>query len=855
MHFTSCTDGGVRKGPELGCFALVNFLYLLIYLEHDRKGFMRVPMDDKYDHKSIEGRCRAFWDSSEIYKWNGTGHRNFVIDTPPPTVSGSLHMGHVFSYCHTDFIARYQRMSGANVLYPMGFDDNGLPTERLVEKVAGIRAAQVSRAEFVATCNRVSSEFRAKFRELFQRVGISCDWNLEYNTVSSTIQSISQRSFLDLYEKGAVYRKQQPILWDTVDQTALAHAEIEDRTLPSSMNTICFHTESGLPIHIATTRPELIPACVAVFYNPEDERHAHLHGQVAIVPIGGHRVSILPDDKVKVDKGTGLVMCCTFGDETDVHWWRTHKLDTRIIIDKTGRLSGLDKLETTASRIPAAQFNGLRVKDAREAICTALEQEGLLVAREPIVHVVRCAERSGAAVEILPSDQWFVKVVEHRDALMQQVQKIQWHPPHMKKRLEIWVENLNWDWCISRQRYFGVCFPVWYSKRAGEEGKVLFADVKNLPVDPSQDLPEGYSREEVIPDTDVMDTWATSSLSPRFVLTARLPSTNEQLWAACPGADLRAQSHEIIRSWAFYTILKSHLHDGDIPWKNIMISGWCLAEDKSKMSKSKNNAMDPLRILDTYGADAVRYWAAKARTGADTVFSEEVLKTGKRLVLKIWNASKFAGSFLGGYTPTTVPLEPTDLWILTKLSKVVDSSTKSFNSFEYCIALSSIEEFFWKDFCDNYLELAKFRAYNNGDAAGHASAVSTLWIVLRTLLLLFAPYLPFVTEDIFKIFYGASVHASEWPTHDKIPFDVTMEAHGNVMVGIMEEVRKAKTAAQVSVKYPVDSVTIAGLSDEFPNEMLEDLKHVCSIENLVLDSATAHANEPTVRVKLADKAM
>ena len=815
---------------------------------------MRASMDDKYSHKSIEERCRTFWDGAATYRWRGDGLRSFVIDTPPPTVSGSLHMGHIFSYCHTDFIARYQRMSGADVLYPMGFDDNGLPTERLVEKVTGIRAAQVSRAEFVATCSRVSAEFREKFRELFRAVGISCDWALEYNTVGSTIQKISQQSFLDLYNKGGIYRKQQPILWDTVDQTALAHAEIEDRTLPSNMNTICFHTESGLPIHIATTRPELIPACVAVFYNPEDERYMHLNSQVAIVPIGGHKVRILPDDKVKVDKGTGLVMCCTFGDETDVHWWRVHKLDTRIIIDKTGRLSGLDKFDVAGAKIKSTQFEGLKIKDAREAVCAALYSKGLLVAREPIVHVVRCAERSGVAVEILPSDQWFVKVVEHRNALMQQVQKIQWHPPHMKKRIEMWIENLNWDWCISRQRYFGVCFPVWYSKRPGEEGKALFADVKALPVDPSQDLPEGYSREEVMADTDVMDTWATSSLSPRFVLDARSQMTDEGLWSSCPAADLRAQSHEIIRSWAFYTILKSHLHDDDIPWKNIMISGWCLAEDKSKMSKSKNNAMDPAKILDTYGADSVRYWAARARTGADTVFSEEVLKIGKRLVVKIWNASKFVSSFLNGDTPSAVQLMPTDLWILTKLSKVVDDSTKNLNDFEYCLALSCVEEFFWKDFCDNYLELVKFRAYNNGDAAGHASAILTLETVLRTLLLLFSPYVPFVTEDIFKTLYGTSVHSSAWPTSDTIPTDMTMETHGDIMVSLIEEVRKTKTAAQVSVKYPVESVTIAGLTEEFPVHMLEDFKHVCSIENLLLSEAISPATAPTVEIKLAAKA-
>ena len=792
-----------------------------------------------FHHKLVEKRLNHLWDTKEIYKWKG-GRESFVIDTPPPTVSGSLHMGHVFSYCHTDLIARYKRMTGSDVLYPMGFDDNGLPTERLVEKVSCVRASKMSRKEFIECCMNVSREFRERYRALFKSLGISCDWSLEYNTISEEIRKLSQASFLDLHFKGEVYRKQQPIFWDTVDQTALAHAEIEERTLSSFMNTVCFQTVSGININIATTRPELIPACVAVFYNPDDERYRHLSNQIAVVPVGGQKVPILPDDRVKIDKGTGLVMCSTFGDEMDVYWWRTHNLSTRIIINKYGLLSDLDKFVVPDTEVPLEQFSGMKIKEARIAICEALTKRGLLVSQEPIVHAVKCAERSGAPVEILPSPQWFIRVVDHKSALMEKVAKINWHPESMRKRLEIWIENLNWDWCISRQRYFGVPFPVWYSKRAGEEGRVLLPLVEDLPVDPTLDLPRGYSRHEVDAETDVMDTWATSSISPQFVAKSFL---SEYTYKMQPTVDLRAQSHEIIRSWAFYTIIKSHLHSGTIPWKNIMISGWCLAEDKTKMSKSKGIALDPVKILDNYGADAVRYWSAKSRTGADTLFSEEVLKTGKRFITKLWNASRLVGVLPRDIIHqekvnekgTTVNVTTSDMWIISKLHKTVKLCTSSLDAFEYCAALSHAEEFFWKGFCDNYLELVKHRAYNMEDLFGHHSAIYTLSKVFRVVLQLLAPFFPYVTEEVYNSLYNSgSIHVSSWPQASDIPYSENAEVNGDILVGIIEEVRKKKTQSQVSVKYPIAELTLTGLSPEFPEDMLKDLRHMCNVEKLSL---------------------
>ncbi|MGN7661778.1 MAG: valine--tRNA ligase [Anaplasma sp.] len=792
------------------------------------------PLDSQYQHKAIQERCNSSWEEKCIYRWGGNVAHSFVVDTPPPTVSGVLHMGHVFSYCHTDFIARYQRMLGKDVFYPIGFDDNGLPTERLVEKVKNLKATQMDRQEFTEICREISHAFRVQFKNLFRQLGISYDWTLEYHTASKEVAKLSQASFMDLFLKEQLYRQQQPILWDPVDCTAIAHAEVEEKELPSAMNTISFLTVVGEEIRIATTRPELIPACVAVLFNPKDSRYTHLQGNLAIVPVGGRQVRLLPDDRVRIDKGTGLVMCCTFGDETDVYWWRTHKLDTKIIVDRKGCLGDLED-SVPNPQISSLQFNGMHVQKARKAICESLEQAGLLVFQEPIVHAVKCAERSGAPLEILLNHQWFVKIVEHKEALLKQVGKVHWHPDNMRKRMEIWIENLNWDWCISRQRYFGVPFPVWYSKREHELGKVLLPTADALPVNPLHDLPEGYDRDEVIPEVDIMDTWATSSISPQFFTKSVGEVLHDKQNYGLFPSDLRAQSHEIIRSWAFYTILKSYHHSKEIPWKNIMISGWCLADDKTKMSKSKGNAMDPEKVLDLYGADSVRYWAAKSRLGADTVFSEEVLKTGKRLVTKVWNASKFVSTFLSDKHPSLSHAKvSTDLWILSRLHKVVASCTESFELFGYCTVLNCIEEFFWKDCCNNYLELVKHRAYKHGTAEEYTSAVSTLHCVLETLLLLLAPFLPYVTEEIYGTLYGESIHNKKWPDATNIPYDDALEHYGNTAVSVIDEVRKAKTQAQVSVKHPVEALTIEGLAADFPKSMIEDLKHVCCVTHLRL---------------------
>ncbi|WP_248887358.1 valine--tRNA ligase [Anaplasma phagocytophilum] len=784
-----------------------------------------------YNHQVIEEQCQEYWTKSKSFIWKGSKDASFVIDTPPPTVSGSLHMGHVFSYCHADFIARYKRLAGYDVLFPIGFDDNGLPTERLIEKVTGIKAAQVDRGEFIKKCTAVSKEYRLKYRQLFQTLGISFDWTREYHTASTIIQKLSQESFISLYNKGDAYRKLQPILWDVVDQTAISNAEIEDKVFPSIMHTVRFMTESGESIHIATTRPEMMPACVAVLYNPSDSRYRHLSCQHAIVPVGGNKVRILPDDKVALDKGTGLVMCCTYGDETDVYWWQKHSLDTRIIIDKTGRLTGLEKLETEKSLISPTQFNGLKIKEARKAISDALEACGLIESKVDIVHSVRCAERSGCPIEILPSEQWFIKLKEHKDALQSLSERIEWQPDHMQKRLYTWIENLNSDWCISRQRYYGVPVPVWYSRRSGEEGRVILPNVLDLPIDPIKDLPKGYGKDEVIPDTDVMDTWATSSLSPMFH-TMMLEGTCHN--GNIP-TDLRTQSHEIIRSWSFYTIAMSHLHRAELPWKRIMISGWCVAEDKTKMSKSKNNAKDPSELLKTYGADAIRYWASKARNGVDTVFSEEVIKTGKRLVTKLYNAYKFVQLAASNIKPSFEAItSPLDQWIVTRLSKIVEISTKAYEECDYKAGQGVVEEFFIKQFCDNYIELSKHRAYNDEDMQGHKSALSTLQIVLQTAIALFSPIIPHVTHYVSS---NSETESPKWPLYEEIPRYEAIEQMCEEAMRIVHEIRRYKSENCIAMNHPLNRLSISSraLQQDMYPQILEDIRNALKIGKITIE--------------------
>lgn len=797
-------------------------------------------LPDKYNSHEIESKWQRIWENTGIYKWNpGEGRENtFSIDTPPPTVSGLLHMGHIFSYTQTDFIARFQRMFGKNVYYPMGFDDNGLPTERLVEKLKEIRAASMSRAEFIKQCKEVVAEAEEEFRALFKEIGLSVDWSLEYQTISEEVCKISQMSFLDLYEKSLIERKHSPTFWDPVDQTAIAQAEMEDREQNGVMCEIIFKTEDNYDLVIATTRPELIPAVVAVLYHPQDERYKHLAGKSALTPVFSTKVPIIPDEAVMMDKGTGLVMCATFGDIQDIEWWRKHQLPTKECIDTKGRM------------INSRFLDGLKVKEAKAKIIAELDALGLVKAQTEVIQFVKCTERSKAILEIIPTHQWYVKLLEHKATLKAKSDQCNWFPNYMKLRLENWIEGLNQEWCISRQRFFGVPFPIWYSKRRGEEGKVLIAKFEQLPVDPFIDLPEGYSSDEVEPDSDVMDTWATSSLTPQINSLA----INDKLCADPANSryreiypfDVRPQAHEIIRTWAFYTIVKSHFHANSIPWQNLMISGWCLAADKTKMSKSKGNVITPKALIVEKGADVVRYWASTSKLGVDTAYSEELFKSGKKLITKLWNASKFAALHFnkldGKEVNGTISLdiksgiifEEMDLWILSRLQTTIEVMTKEFQRFEYYDARVKLEEFFWKDFCDNYMEIVKGRIYDEEgkNHKGQMSAVYTVYHCLRNVLILFAPFIPHTCEELYIcIFKQGSVHKRGiWPKITEVYYSTQVEAMGNSVIEILELVRKYKSKENISLRAELKSVVFSG--GIITASALSDLKNAANALNM-----------------------
>lgn len=856
----------------------------------------------EYDHKKSEKYWQEQWVEKGTYHWHDDLPREqtFVIDTPPPTVSGVLHMGHIFSYTQADFIARYQRMAGKDVFYPMGFDDNGLPTERLVEKIKGVRGSAMPRADFVAMCREVVQDAENEFRNLFKSAALSVDWRQEYQTISDDVRKLSQASFVDLLQKGEVYRDFRPTYWDWVDQTAIAQAEIENKEMPGVMNEIEFLLEdsevriqdsanssspgSRIPnpetLVIMTTRPELLGACVAVMYHPEDPNAPKYKDKHAITPLFGVKVPMIADEAVEREKGTGLVMCCTFGDDTDKEWWRKYKLPTIHLLGKDGKLdlSSYSALSTLHSAL-----HGLKPKQANARIIELLQAEGKLLKQTPMTHTVKCAERSGTPIEIIPTHQWFIKIADKKEALLKKGAEVNWYPEYMRIRLNQWIEGLKEDWCISRQRFFGVPIPVWYSKRAGEEGKILFADTRQLPIDPMTDLPAGYSREEVEADKDVFDTWATSSLTPQIGALREQKSetrnqNNSDFRLPTSGklfpADLRPQAHEIIRTWAFYTIAKAHLHSDTIPWKNIVISGWCLASDKTKMSKSKGNVVTPVALIEEKGTDTVRYWASTSRLGTDTAFSEDLLKIGRKLVNKLWNASQFAALNLDKIegTPTTAVQDiksekincALDIWILARLNLCVIEATKGFDEFEYCDARVAIEDFFWNDFCDNYLELVKARAYNESgkNHSGQQSALYTLYHCLDAILRLFAPFVPHITEELYSHIFDdkyaklGSVHArGNWVSVTDYPFyEYSKEAQygfvfaadhplydstirsGFLAVEVLNVIRKAKSEANVSIKFPVEEVHIAAFYNlgkwELLLPVLDDLKAAGNAESI-----------------------
>ncbi len=784
-----------------------------------------------YDPKEAEPRWVAFWEKHKIFAFNPDKKGAvFSIDTPPPTVSGKMHIGHAFSYSQQDIIARYQRLKGKNVFFPFGTDDNGLPTERLVEKMKGVKGSRMERQAFIKLCQETLKELLPDFIYSWKRIGMSCDFHYTYSTINDHSRKVSQWSFLDLHKKGRAYRKEAPSLWCPQCGTAISQMECEESEKASTFNDIVFKVD-GKDVVIATTRPELLPACVAVFAHPSDDRYKKLIGKTAKVPLFDITVPIKTDERVDPAKGTGIVMCCTFGDQNDIAWYLAYNLPLKQAIGHNGKMTAL-----------AGAYEGKTIHDSRKAIIEDLKTAGLLVSQKPITHAVKVHERCQTEIEIVNSKQWFIKYLELRDTMLDWANELTWHPSFMKHRYDNWVKGLQWDWLISRQRFFGVPFPVWYCADCHHE---ILAEEKQLPVDPLKDnapvsaCPKCKSKN-IVGEKDVLDTWFTSSMTPQ-IATQLLPEAAQK--RAFP-MSLRPQAHEIISFWLFNTMVKSRLHYGVNPWKDTTLSGLVMDPQGEKMSKSKGNTIEPHVLLEKYSGDAMRFWAGSAKLGEDVAFQEKELITGKKFVTKLWNAVKFLAVHLETFTPekakpATLPM---DKWILDKLAKCVEESTASMDEYAYSQARASLMQFFWHDFCDNYLELCKSRLYDPKTLEDKSSAQSTLYTCLWTFLRMVSIFTPFITEELFEQQFKRwhaipSIHLADWPAAMKR--DPEAEHIGDIIIDILMQVRKVKSEQKISMKVPIKKLTITSplASNTFIDAAIQDLKTTVVAESVTLEKA------------------
>ena len=844
--------------------------------------YPRVPEKPALD--GVEGKWGNSWVQNKTFAFDKTAAKENVysIDTPPPTVSGSLHVGHVFSYTHTDLIARYQRMTGKKVFYPIGWDDNGLPTERRVQNYFGVRCEPtlpfdanfvapnepsekqipISRKNFVELCEKLTLEDEKVFESLFQTLGLSIDWNYTYQTIDKRARTVSQRAFLRNLKRGEAYQAEAPTLWDVTFRTAVAQAELEDRERPGAFHKIGFKKQNGENVYIETTRPELLPSCVALVANPDDDRYKELFGKTVITPLFDVEVPVVAHQLADPEKGSGIAMICTFGDLTDVIWWREFDLPTRGLIGWDGRIvaENPEWLTTEKAKQTFEKIVGKTSHTAREVLVAELKASGDLVGEpKPITHAVKFFEKGDKPLEIVTTRQWYIRNggrdQELRTKLLKRGSELNWHPEYMKVRYENWVEGLNGDWLISRQRFFGVPLPLWYKLDADgnpDYDQIIVPDEKQLPIDPQSEAPVGFDESQrnkpngFIGDPDVMDTWATSSLTPQIAASWEL---DNDLFNRVFPMDLRPQSHEIIRTWLFSTVVRSHLEENSLPWKNASISGWILDPDRKKMSKSKGNVVTPIDLLEEYGSDAVRYWAAMGRPGTDTAFDTGQMKIGKRLAIKLLNASKFSLSLNATLNSADVT-QAVDHALLNKLAQVVETATTSFDKYDYTRALEVAETFFWA-FTDDYVELVKERTYGNQGEAAANSARAALGITTHTLLKLFAPFIPFVTEEVWSWWQEGSIHLQSWPKSSEI---ITNKSAGidplNNVTWILSEVRKVKTENKQSMKAEVKTLEIWAKEEviEQVKDAQKDLIAAGNIKDLKLNVSDS---EIKVKAELA----
>ncbi|MHB8293910.1 MAG: valine--tRNA ligase [Acidimicrobiales bacterium] len=859
--------------------------------------------------EGLEEKWSRRWEEAGLYHFDRRANpeRVFAIDTPPPTVSGSLHVGHMFSYTHTDVIARYRRMAGDAVFYPMGFDDNGLPTERRVQNYYGVTCdpslryeegryeegfageasggggkatTAISRPNFVELCHGLTAEDERAFEEVFRRLGLSVDWSITYTTIGERSRRTSQTAFLSLLRRGEAYQAEAPTLWDVDFKTAVAQAELEDREVEGTYHRLRFRLagDAERAVEIETTRPEMLGACVALVAHPGDDRYRELFGRSALTPLFGVEVPLLAHPLADPSKGTGAAMVCTFGDVTDIVWWRELKLPVRPIMGRDGTLQPLDfaGLGPACSNPAAAeaaydQLVGKPAGKARRLIAGMLAGTGEMIGDpRPVRHQVKFYERGERPLEIVTSRQWFIRTMDHKQDLLEAGRQLKWHPQFMRQRYESWVEGLSGDWLVSRQRFFGIPFPIWYpidSEGVVDRDHPILPPADQLPVDPTTDPAPGYEervrgeRGGFAGEVDVMDTWATSSLTPQI---AGGWTDDPELFSRVFPMDLRPQAHDIIRTWLFSTVVRSRLEHGTLPWSDVTVSGWILDPDRKKMSKSKGNVVTPLGLLAEHGSDAIRYWAASARLGADTAFQPLQLKVGRRLATKLLNASRFAISRAVAAAPeegdgapggASLVTSPLDRSMLAQLFGVVEEATAAYEAFDHARALEVTEAFFWH-YCDDYLELVKARSYgeqgaDGGEgAAGTASARQALEVSLEVLLKLFAPVLCFVTEEVWSWWRQGSVHTSAWPSGAELArlSQGANPALLDVASDVLSEVRKAKTAARASMRAPVSLVEVHGGPERLSLVELAagDIRSAGNVEQLVL----AGPGEPGVVVRL-----
>ncbi len=781
----------------------------------------------KYDPKESEKRTADFWEKKGVYKFTGTKRSEvYSIDTPPPYVSGALHVGHVFSYTQADFIARYKRMRGYSVFYPMGFDNNGLPTELRVEKDFNVVASHLGREKFIGLVEKTADGYEEGYRKAWKSIGLSVDWSLLYRTIDKNAQKASQLSFIDLYEMGRVYRKETPTMWCPKEKTAVSQMELKDKKVKSKFVYLRFSKD----VEIATTRPELLPACVAIFVNPDDGKHKKLIGKSVKVPLFGNEVKVIADKRVDPAKGTGVVMCCTFGDQTDIEWYKAYDLELRIAMDKEGRML-------------VGEYKGMKAKQAREAIIEKLRQGGNVIKEEEIEHDVNAHDRCGTEVEFLVTPQWYVRILDLKEELLRRGEEIEWHPDHMRHRYANWITGLQWDWGISRQRFFGIPFPVWYCAKCGE---IKLAEREQLPVDPLEGKPKGKCAKcgssEFKPEEDIMDTWATSSLTP--LINARWALDGKYMKTIYP-MDLRPQGHDIISTWLFSTIVKCQLHTGKLPWRSVLINGHGLDSKGRSMHKSIGNVVDANEAMEKYSADALRYWAASSTIGEDSSFQEKNMVSAQRLVNKLWNVASFieqnCKTFDGKHDSVVYR------WISARAALVAKSATDSLDNLDFASAKRVVEEFFWF-FADNYLEFVKYRIYGKDDSPNRALAETYL-----SILKMFAPFLPFVTEEIYqKVFKGkldsaASIHLSEWPVPDLEEIDKKSLEEGDKAQKVIAFVRKWKHDNSMALNAELQGLTIS----EDLGELKEDIKGAMNVKRISEGKGSLQVPETDIKVEMA----